>query len=190
MGLKWSAVSNEISRKTAACYYNYTHRIDCLGMPYGRCRYMLPVICFYEIFAEIKPRQFFRRPCNLVQMLNTAYRVLAHSGLAREHHRIHLFVYRVCNVCYLGPCGYGVFDHRFKQVGCHDYPLSLLMTLSYNRTLNVRQFFDVDLNPQIAPGYHDRIRYIYNLFYVIHSLTVFDFRYDLYLVYLCVQKLL
>ena len=89
--------------------------------------------------------------------LDTAVRITTDRGFSRKHQAVRFFIRGVHHVGHFGAGRRGIHDHRLQKLGRHDHAFSKLMAASDDAALEDRQFFKLDLDPEIAACDHDHV---------------------------------
>ena len=97
------------------------------------------------------------------------------GSLTGEHHRRRAVVDRVGDIGNFRPGGAGIVNHRLQHLRGRDDPFAQKAAFVNQELLNGRNLYKGNFHPQIAPGYHDAVGYLADLFNVVHTGAVLNF---------------
>ena len=118
------------------------------------------------------------------------YRIFTTSRFTTKHQSISTIENSICNICNLSTCWTRIFDHCMKHLCSNNNRFTLTNTTTNNTSLNTRNLFDRNLNTQITTGNHYTIACINNLFDIINTLLIFNFRNNLNITVTSIQNIL
>ena len=102
----------------------------------------------------------------------------ARRGLGREHDRGRAVEDRVCDVGHLRPRRLGLVDHRLEHLRRGDHRATGVAGTLDDSLLDERHLRDADLDAEVAPRHHDRVRRLDDRVEVHDRLGLLDLRDD------------
>ena len=98
--------------------------------------------------------------------------------LSGQHDRVHAGVHGVCGVTDLGPRGPSLGRHRLEHLRRQDDRNAVMPRPARDFLLRARHAFERHLEAEIAPGDHDRVTCLNNLFEMVQRLRPLELRHE------------
>ena len=120
-------------------------------------------------------RIFFSTFSNFCHCTTRFNRIFSTCSFTTQHQSVRVTINCICNIGNLSTSWSWVVNHCMQHLGCDNYRLAFGDTFTDNSALDTWDFFNRNLNTQIATSNHNTIRSINNFFNVINTLLVFNF---------------